>query len=84
LAKIDHIARTSVAIGSAAGRLRKDYHPHARRKSQPAAGILRLGFFQDGDVGVGDFPKVKEILIGRLCLGCVSSHGVGATELEMR
>ena len=26
--------------------------------------VLRLGFFEDGDVGVGVFPEGEEILIG--------------------
>jgi hypothetical protein len=33
--------------------------------------------FQDGDVGVGVFPKREEILIGRFCLGGVALQGVG-------
>jgi hypothetical protein len=27
-------------------------------------GIFRLGFLQDGDVGVGVFPEREEVLIG--------------------
>ena len=27
-------------------------------------GVLRLGFFQDGDVGVGVFPEREEIFVG--------------------
>jgi hypothetical protein len=27
-------------------------------------GVLRLGFFEDGDIGVGVFPESEEILIG--------------------
>src|SRR5271168_408221 len=27
-------------------------------------GVLRLGFFQDGDVGVGVFPEGEEIFVG--------------------
>ena len=34
--KIDHIARASVGIGSAVGRLRKDYRPHERWTARPA------------------------------------------------
>jgi len=27
-------------------------------------GVLRLGFFQDGNVGVGVFPEAEEIFVG--------------------
>jgi hypothetical protein len=30
-------------------------------------GVLRLGFFQDGDVGVGVFPEREEIFVGGEC-----------------
>ena len=31
--------------------------------------VLRLGFLQDGDVGVGVFPEREEILIGGASFG---------------
>jgi hypothetical protein len=37
---------------------------------------LGLGFFQDGDVGVGVFPEGEEILIGGLGLCRVALSGV--------
>src|SRR5437588_12145817 len=45
--------------------------------------VLRLGFFQDGDVGVGVFPKGEEVLVGRFCLRSVASHGVCTSKTEM-
>ena len=27
-------------------------------------GVLRLGFFQDGDVGIGVFPECEEVFLG--------------------
>jgi len=46
-------------------------------------GVLRLGFFQDGDVGVGVFPEREEVLVGALCLRSVASHGVSTSKTEM-
>jgi hypothetical protein len=34
--------------------------------------VLGLGFFQDGDVGVGVFPEGEEIFICRLSFRCVA------------
>ena len=34
--------------------------------------VLRLGFLQDGDVGVGVFPEGKEVLIGCFRFGDVA------------
>ena len=45
--------------------------------------VLRLGLLQDGDVGVGVFPKRQEVLIGGFCLGGVALNSVGTAELEM-
>src|SRR5580698_4303720 len=45
--------------------------------------VLRLGFLQDGDVGVGVFPKDEEVLVCTLRLGRITCHHVGATDLEM-
>ena len=41
--KIEHIARTSFAIGSAIGRLRKDYRTHDRWKANRGAGLVHIG-----------------------------------------
>ena len=46
--------------------------------------ILRLGFFQNRDVGVGVFPEREEILIGSLGFSGVALHGIGSADLEMR
>jgi hypothetical protein len=46
--------------------------------------ILGFGGDQDGDVRVAVFPEREEILIGRLGLGGVALHRVGAGEAEMR
>src|SRR5213592_2459198 len=45
--------------------------------------VLRLGFLQDGDVGVGVFPEGEEILIGGAGLGCVPGEGMGTGQAEM-
>jgi hypothetical protein len=40
---------------------------HAAGRSQPCSlqlRVLRFGFLQDGDVGIGVFPEREEILIG--------------------
>jgi hypothetical protein len=37
-----------------------------------------------GDVGVGVFPEVEEILVGGLGFGGVAGEGVGAGGTEMR
>ena len=46
-------------------------------------GVLHLGFFQDGDVGVSIFPKPEAILRGNACLGGIS-QGIRAGEAERR
>jgi hypothetical protein len=38
--------------------------------------ILRLGFLEDGDVGVGVFPKAEEVLVGSACAGRAILRGV--------
>ena len=43
-----------------------------------------LGFPEDGNVGVGVFPKRKEILIGCACLGVFAFERVSSAEAEMR
>jgi hypothetical protein len=43
--------------------------------------VLRFGFLQDGDVGVGVFPEGEEILIRRFGLGDVAGDGISAGEL---
>src|ERR1019366_10773936 len=45
---------------------------------------LRLGIFQNGDVGVSVFPEREKVLICSLCLCCVALQGVGATKLQTR
>jgi hypothetical protein len=40
--------------------------------------ILRLGFLQDGDVGVGVFPKRQKILIGGSSPRCISGDRISA------
>ena len=46
--------------------------------------VLRLGFFQDGDVGVGIFPEREEIFVGGEGFGTIALQGVGPGEAEMR
>jgi hypothetical protein len=35
--------------------------------------VLRLGFLQDGDVGVGVFPEREEILVGGAALAGIAA-----------
>jgi len=46
--------------------------------------VLRFGFFQDGDVGVGVFPEGEETLIGGTGFGGVASHGISAGHAQIR
>jgi hypothetical protein len=41
-----------------------------------AASRTRLGFLQDGDVGVGVIPDLKEVLVGAFGLGGLTCHRV--------
>jgi len=45
--------------------------------------VLRLGFLQDGNVGIGVFPEGEEVLILGTSLGSVAGENVGAGEAEM-
>ncbi len=45
--------------------------------------VLRLSFFQDGDVGVGVFPEREEILISGPGFDSVALQSVGTGETEM-
>ena|SRR5437667_12638587 len=45
--------------------------------------VLRLGFLQDGDVGVGIFPEREEVLIGSAALGSFARERIGTGEAEM-
>ena len=38
--------------------------PLTQQRSSLQLRVLRLGLFQDGDVGVGVFPKSEEIFVG--------------------
>src|SRR5208282_2459854 len=44
--------------------------------------VLRLGFPQDGDIGVRVFPKREEILIGGAGFGLVALQAVSARQSE--
>jgi hypothetical protein len=46
-------------------------------------GVFGLGLLQDGNVGVGIFPKREEILIRRLGFGSVALQHVAVGEAEM-
>jgi len=46
--------------------------------------VLRFGFFQDGDVGVGVFPEREEILICRSGFDSVAVQEVGAGQGRAR
>ncbi len=42
IVRIDHIAKTSVSIGSAVGRLRRGYRPHERWAPAPQNGLVQI------------------------------------------
>ena len=44
----------------------------SRKKRSLQLRVLRLRFFQDGDVGVGVFPECEEILVGSAALGSIA------------
>jgi len=39
--------------------------------------VLRLGFFQDADVGVGIFPEGEKVLVRGAGLNGVTGHRIG-------
>src|SRR2546426_11845558 len=45
--------------------------------------ILGLSFLQDGDVGVGVFPEIEEVLVGGAAFCGVTGEGVGTGEAKM-
>src|SRR5271154_243429 len=46
-------------------------------------GVLRLGFFQDGNVGVGVFPEGEEILVGFSGFRRVACERGGARQAQV-
>ena len=46
--------------------------------------VFGFGLFQDGDVGIGVFPKREEILICTPDLRAVTLRSIGTAQLEMR
>jgi hypothetical protein len=44
--------------------------------------VLRLGFFQDGDVRIGVFPEGEEILVRGAGVGRVALHTIGAGQAQ--
>ncbi len=46
-------------------------------------GVFCLGFFQDGDIGVGILPEREEILVGSLCLDLISRQSKRSAELQV-
>jgi len=89
-AEWNRIGGTSKKSGSQKTRasLRREIHA-AQEVLEARAGarglfqlcVLRLGFLQDGDVGVGVFPERKEILIRGPGFGGVALQGVSARGL---
>ena len=43
LLKLEHIARTSISMGSVVGRLRGGYNPHERWRDAPADALVQIG-----------------------------------------
>ena len=62
-------AQGSVTVGAR-------WNPFTERSMQ--ACVLCLGLFQDRDLGIGVFPKSKEILI---CGECPDARGIGIRTL---
>ena len=46
-------------------------------------GVFRLGFLQNGDVGIGVFPQREEILIRGAGFDGVALHGIRSSDLKM-
>ena len=46
-------------------------------------GVLRFGFLENGDVGIGVFPKSKEILVARARFRGIALKAAGAGELKL-
>jgi len=46
--------------------------------------VLRLGFLQDGDVGVGVFPEGKEVLVPLAGTFFVARDSLGSSQLQVR
>jgi len=47
-------------------------------------GVLGLGLFIDGNVGVGAFPQSKEVLVGGFRFGVIALHCIRSTQLPVR
>src|SRR5438445_1573823 len=45
--------------------------------------VLRVGFLQDGNIGVGILPESEKVLILRVGFGCIALERVGAGEAKM-
>ena len=78
------------AVSIQGGGLRGEFR--AARKAMEGRGgalglfqlcIFRLGFLQNGDIGVGIFPKGKEILVGRTALRLITGERPGAAQVEV-
>ena len=41
-------------------------------------GVLRLGLFEDRQVGIGVLPQREEVLVGGAALARVATQGIGA------
>src|SRR5580658_2754441 len=63
----------------------RDSIPHERKLQQLLQlRVLRLGFFQDGDVGVGVLPEQEEVLVLGLCFCHIVRQSVSSSEAQMR
>ena len=45
--------------------------------------VLRLGFFQNGDVRVGVLPEGEKVLVDAFRFGAISLHGISSTQLPV-
>jgi hypothetical protein len=63
---------------------RRPSKAHRERHTLVHFGVFRFRCDQDGDIGVGVFPKREEIIVGGLRFGGVTLLRVGAGETEMR
>src|SRR4029077_11163599 len=60
---------------------RKGQHSSSRRQLLQLC-ILRLGFFQYVNIGVGILPESEELLVGGFCFCCVTRKSVGARQSQ--
>ena len=72
----DQLGRSSLGLPAEGSVAQNGLNPGMRQAFSTFSGVLRLGLVQDGDVEVGVFPLVKEVLITRPVRDDVGLKGV--------